>query len=123
MSLNTIVNVTITKETKSVSKKGFGTEYRAYLSPRKAITLKRSSNPSAWGYSYEIAVLDLDKNDVDDYTRQRGIRIEDLTNKITKKEFMKLYNEAQQSIKEVMIFSKRSKKEILCEKIIEKDEE
>jgi hypothetical protein len=99
----------------------YGNSIVAYMSPRKSITIKSSNSPTSYGANYEISVLDLD-NCTDDYYRKEGISIEGLNNRITKKEFMEIYNQALSSMKEVMLYSKRVKKEILCEKIIEENE-
>lgn len=96
-----------------LAKYSYEQEYYAHLSPKKSIKITKSNSPNKYSCNYIISIMDLDSS------KPENLDVKDLKNRITKKKFMQIYKEAKNTMDEVMVFSKRAKKEILCERLIE----
>ena len=86
----------------------------AYLNKEIKIVVRVSN--SSYSYSPLCSVEYHDVSGNNSY--EKVITIEHLNDRTTKKEFMKHYKEAQDSIRKSMTLSTRAKKEMLCEKTI-----
>jgi hypothetical protein len=107
MIKNSIPFPLFTKETLHYESK-----FIAYISPKKCIEItKRKGSKYLSNYTIESFDLDLEFSYEDN-----EINIKNLSQRITKKEFVQVYNEAVNATKNIFSFSTRIKREIICEK-------